>query len=82
MYLCSKDPYTECYYTLSKYDIVLSFLSGVGLYVIFAGSEVPLLCSCVCDASNGSNGKLNSAQFCANYLSYSLDLVKIRPHSQ
>ena len=78
MYLCSKDEdaYTECYYTLSKYDIVLPFLSGVGLYVIFAGSEVPLLCSCVCDASDGSNGKLNSAQSpCAYYMYIYLTLL-------
>lgn len=37
------------------------YISGVGVYTVFAGSEVSLLCSRVCDASYGGNGKLKSA---------------------
>ena len=39
---------------------VLLLILGMGVSVVFASSKVPLLCSCVCYASYGSNGKFSS----------------------
>ena len=34
--------------------------AGLGICIVFVGSTVPILCSCVRDASYGSNGKFNN----------------------